>query len=93
MNATAAQPDTAGDNVQESAGASPVPTISAISFKGLAAHTADGKPARFALLDEDGNVIASGADIARAAYAASVNAYRQYLMGQGHMQVLTSPGH
>lgn len=67
------------------------PIISAISYEGVTAVTADGKPARFALLDEDGNVIAAGKEIADAAWQASVNAYRQFLMGQGHLRILTKP--
>lgn len=67
------------------------PTISAISYEGLTAVTADGKPARFALIDEGGNVIAAGKEVADAAWQASVHAYRQFLMGQGYLRVLTRP--
>lgn len=68
---------------------SQAPTISAISFEGLSAITADGKPAKFAIVDEDGKVIASGPEVAEAAWRTSVNAYREFLMGQGHLRVYT----
>ncbi|AXK71668.1 hypothetical protein DWG18_04760 [Lysobacter sp. TY2-98] len=68
------------------------PTIAARCYDGLTAFTAEGAPATFALLDARGNVIASGGRVAEAAYAASINAYREFLKGQGHMRVLTPPG-
>lgn len=67
------------------------PTISAISYEGLSVTTADGRPATFAIVDENGNVVAAGKEIADAAWQASVNAYRQFLMGQGHLRILTKP--
>lgn len=67
------------------------PTISAISYEGLKAVTADGRPARLAIIDDDGKVIAAGQEVAEAAWAASIEAYRQFLKGEGHMRVFTSP--
>lgn len=65
------------------------PIISALSYEGLTAVTADGRPATFALLDEDGKVIDAGNHIAKAAWKTSINAYRKFLMGQGHLRVYT----
>ena len=65
------------------------PTISALSYEGLTAVTADGRPATFALLDEDGRIIAAGEDVAEAAWTTSIQAYRKFLMGEGHMRVFT----
>jgi len=65
------------------------PIISALSYEGLTAVTADGKPASFAIIDEDGNVIAAGEEVAKAAWKTSINAYRDFLMGQGHMRSYT----
>jgi hypothetical protein len=67
------------------------PTISALSHEGLSVTTADGRPAQFAILDEEGNIVAVGKEIAEAAWQASVNAYRQFLMGRGHLRILTKP--
>jgi len=70
---------------------SAAPTISALSYEGLTAVTAEGKPARFALIDEDGKVIAAGKEVAEAAWTTSIQAYRQFLMGHGYMRVHTKP--
>lgn len=66
-------------------------TISALSYEGLSVIAADGRPAKFAIIDDDGNVIAAGKEIADAAWQASVNAYRQFLIGNGHLRILTKP--
>lgn len=63
-------------------------TISALSFEGLIAITADGKPAEFAIVDGEGTVIASGPHVAQAAWQTSVNAYRRFLMAEGHLRVM-----
>jgi hypothetical protein len=68
---------------------SEAPTISALSYEGLTAVTADGRPAHFAIVDEDGNVIAIGKEVAEAAWTVSINAYREFLSGHGHMRVFT----
>lgn len=65
------------------------PTISALSFEGLSAITADGKPARFAILDEDGKILAAGKQVADAAFHTAIAAYRKFLMDEGHMRVYT----
>lgn len=65
------------------------PIISALSYEGLTAVTADGKPARFALIDEDGKVIAAGKEVAEAAFTTSIQAYRDFLQGLGHLRVYT----
>ncbi|MBX3714072.1 MAG: hypothetical protein KF800_19080 [Lysobacter sp.] len=65
------------------------PTISALSYEGLTAVTADGRPARFALIDEEGKVIAAGEEVAKAAWETSIQAYREFLRGNGHMRVFT----
>jgi hypothetical protein len=60
--------------------------ITAVSHEGLKV-TVDGKPARLAILSEDGRVIASGDDVAREAEAVALNCYRNFLKGQGHLRV------
>ena len=66
-------------------------TISAVSHSGLAAQSLDGRPLRFALIDDDGNVVESGDSVADAAWRMSVLSHEQYLQGMGHMRVHTSP--
>ncbi|RYG99593.1 MAG: hypothetical protein EON58_03375 [Alphaproteobacteria bacterium] len=59
-------------------------TIFALSYEGLSAVTADGKPAQFAIVDEVGKVIASRKHIADAAFHVT-RAYRMFLMGKGYL--------
>jgi hypothetical protein len=49
--------------------------------------TVDGKPARLAIVTDDGQVIAAGPTVAREAEAVAINSYRNLLQGQGHLQV------
>ena len=64
--------------------------ISAVSHEGLSV-TVDGKPARLAVVTDDGQVIAVGPDVAREAAAVAVNNYRGFLKGQGFLRVLSKP--
>ena len=65
--------------------------ISAVSHEGLKV-TVDGKPARLAVVTEDGQVIAAGAEVAREAEAVALNSYRNFLKGQGHLVVHAEVG-
>ncbi|MBF9171792.1 hypothetical protein ABFU49_14025 [Xanthomonas campestris pv. campestris] len=65
--------------------------VSALSHEGLSVQTADGKPARLAVVDQDGRVIAVGHEIAAAAFDASVKSYRNFLIGNGHLRILSKP--
>lgn len=64
--------------------------ISAVAHEGLTVMV-DGKPARLAIVTDDGEVIAAGRMVAREAEAVAVNSYRQLLQGQGHLRVLSRP--
>ena len=64
--------------------------ISAVSHEGLTV-TVNGKPARLAILTEDGQVIAVGDQVAREAEAVALNCYRNFLKGQGHLRVNSGP--
>jgi hypothetical protein len=64
--------------------------ISAVAHEGLRV-TVDGKPARLAVIDDDGNVISSGRLVAREAEAVALNSYRNFLQGKGHLRVLGNP--
>lgn len=65
------------------------PIISALSYEGLTATTSDGKPAHFAIVDESGNVVARGKQVADAAFHTSIEAYRRFLIAEGHLRVYT----
>lgn len=66
-------------------------SISAVIFNGLSLQTTDGRPARLAVIDEDGNIIETGPTLARAVWETSIASYKNYLIGNGHMRVQTSP--
>lgn len=66
-------------------------TFSAVSYGGLEVTTSEGKPATLAVVDSDGRVVAAGPEIVKAAWKASVLAYRNFLMGAGHLRVHTAP--
>ncbi|KVM65403.1 hypothetical protein WJ59_17310 [Burkholderia gladioli] len=65
--------------------------ISAISYKGLSVTTGSGEPAHLAVLDLNGNVIDASPEVAHAAFDAAVRSYRNFLIGAGHLKVLTKP--
>lgn len=60
--------------------------ISAVSHEGLTVRV-NGRPARLAVILEDGTIISAGADVAREAEAVAVNCYRNTLRGQGFLRV------
>lgn len=66
-------------------GALPGIVISAVAHEGLTV-TIDGKPARLAIVTEDGQVVAAGQQVAREAEAVALNSYRALLKGQGHLR-------
>lgn len=64
--------------------------ISAVSHEGLTVMV-DGKPAKLAIVTDDGRVIAIGTQVAREAEAVAVNSYRSLLKGKGFLRVLSKP--
>ena len=64
--------------------------ISAVSHEGLTV-TVNGKRARLAILTDDGEIIASGDQVAREAEAVALNCYRNFLKGQGYLRVNSEP--
>lgn len=64
--------------------------ISAVSHEGLSV-TVNGKPARLAILTDDGQIIAAGDNVAKEAEAVALNCYRNFLKGQGYLRVNSEP--
>lgn len=64
--------------------------ISAVSHEGLRVMF-NGKPARLAIITDDGEIVASGDQVAREAEAVAVNSYRGFLQGKGFLRVLSNP--
>ena len=64
--------------------------ITATAHEGLSV-TINGQPGRLAVLDEAGNVVAEGHEVAREAEAVAINNYRSMLKGIGHLTVMSKP--
>lgn len=64
--------------------------ISGVAHEGLSV-TAGGRPARLAVIDENGRVIAAGPEVAREAWNVTLKCYRNFLKGQGHLRVHSGP--
>ncbi len=64
--------------------------ISAVAHEQLRV-TVDGKPARLAIITDDGQIVAQGDVVAREARSVAVNCYRSFLKGQGFLRVLSKP--
>lgn len=67
------------------------PTIGAVIFEGITVTDGDGQPAQLAIVDSRGRVVSAGPHVARAAWNASVEAYRNHLQGRGHLRALKRP--
>lgn len=65
--------------------------ITAVSYEGLSVSTPTGEAATLAVVDQNGNVIDAGPAVARAVWDVAIAAYRNFLMGTGHLRVLTKP--
>jgi hypothetical protein len=61
------------------------PTIGAVIFEGISVTDGQGSPAHLAVVDGHGHVVAAGPELTRAAWAASIEAYRNHLRGHGHL--------
>jgi hypothetical protein len=75
---------------QQPTGAIQGVVITAVSHEGLRVSV-DGKPARLAIVLDDGTVVSAGDDVAREAEAVAVNCYRNVLQGKGFLRVLSVP--
>ena len=64
--------------------------ISSLIWQGLAV-TVDGKPAKLAIVTDDGQIYAAGDQVAAEAEAVAINAYRNFLKAEGHLKVLSKP--
>ncbi|MFZ6871129.1 hypothetical protein ACO0LF_03580 [Undibacterium sp. Di27W] len=65
--------------------------ISGVCFEGLTITTKDGKPAQLAVIDADGNIVESGAAVAKEAWNVTLAVYKNFLVGQGHLRIFSQP--
>lgn len=64
--------------------------ITAVAHEGLRA-TFNGQPAMLAIVSADGQILASGKQVAIETEAVAINNYRNFLKGTGHLRVLSNP--
>ena len=67
-------------------------TIAGSAFGGYELRTADGRLARLVIVDEEGQVLESGPQVAVEAWIIPILAYQRFLEGEGRLSVVSSPG-
>ena len=65
--------------------------IAASVTSGYKFTTADGRPARLAIIDDQGNVVESGEAVAREAWNVCIAVIKNFKIGQGHIVVHSAP--
>lgn len=65
--------------------------ISANISGGYQFTTADGRPARLAIIDDQGNVVEAGDTVAREAWNVCIAVIKNFKIGQGHIVVHSAP--
>ena len=65
--------------------------ISANVTSGYQFSTADGRSARLAIIDDQGNVIEAGEAVAREAWNVCIAVIKNFKIGQGHIVVHSAP--
>ena len=65
--------------------------ISANVTTGYQLTTADGRPAKLAIIDDQGNVIEAGETVAREAWNVCIAVQKNFWIGQGHLVVHSGP--
>ncbi|MCY1409041.1 hypothetical protein D9M71_243780 [compost metagenome] len=58
---------------------------------GFTATTPTGEPAQLAIIDQQGNILVAGQDVAWAAWHVCVEVQENFWEGMGHLEVHTSP--
>ena len=71
-------------------GAIPGAIISAVAHEGLTV-TVNGRPARLAIVTEEGKIVASGPEVAREAGAVARNSLQNMWKGKGWLRELSQP--
>ena len=64
--------------------------ISAVAHEGLTV-TVNGRPARLAIVTEDGRIVASGPEVAREAKAVACSSLENLWKGKGWLRELSNP--
>jgi hypothetical protein len=65
--------------------------ISGVCHEGLSVTTIDGRPCKLAIIDDNGKIIDEGPTVAREAWNVTLAVYKKFLIGQGHLRILSTP--
>lgn len=65
--------------------------LEASTARGISATTSDGKPARLAIIDNDGQILDSGSVVADQVWNLTIELYSQILQSSGMIKVHSSP--
>ena len=65
--------------------------ITGQAHAGLTITTADGQPAQLAIIDDRGQVIEAGPQVARIAWQVSRACLTNFMRGQGYLRVASAP--
>ncbi|ORL70294.1 hypothetical protein B7H19_05970 [Pseudomonas putida] len=65
--------------------------ISANVTTGYRFTTTDGRPARLAIIDDQGNVVEAGETVAQEAWNVCIAVIKNFKIGQGHIVVHSAP--
>ena len=65
--------------------------VEARFYQGLSVTLPDGGKARLAIIDEAGNIIDDSPLVAREAFNVSMQCFKNFMIGHGHMRVSTEP--
>ena len=65
--------------------------ISARIFEGFQIRGSDGGELELVAMDKNGNIIDRGASFSRAVFGVCVETHRQFLIGEGHLRILSKP--
>lgn len=66
-------------------------TVQGVAHEGITVHTSDGRRARLAVIDDDGNILDVGRAVERAVFIASREVIYNLWKAQGHMRVFFPP--
>lgn len=61
--------------------------VRGVAHEGITVHTRDGRRARLAVIDDDGNILEAGRTVERVVFQASREVIYNLWRGQGHLRV------
>lgn len=65
--------------------------ISAVIHQGFSIKLTDGRAGYLAIIDESGRVVDTSPSVAREVWLVAIASYKNFLVGEGHLRVLSGP--